>query len=63
MPYKSAAQQRWAHTAAGMSALGGPGKVHEWDESTKRQRGGYSALPEHVRTAVQRVRAKRKGKR
>lgn len=35
MPYKSQAQERWAHTEAGMKALGGPEKVAEWDAATK----------------------------
>lgn len=48
MPYKSEAQQAWAHTPSGMKALGGADKVHEWDEATKRQPGGFSALPKRV---------------
>lgn len=47
MPYKSRAQQRWAHTPAGEKALGGPAKVHEWDQVSK---GHYGSLPEHVST-------------
>jgi hypothetical protein len=43
MPYKSKAQERWAHTPAGEKALGGKNKVHEWDESSKGKR-----LPEHT---------------
>lgn len=43
MPYKSDAERRWAHTAAGEKALGGPAKVAEWDEASK----GMS-LPERV---------------
>lgn len=35
MPYKSQAQERWAHTKAGLSALGGKAKVAEWDAATK----------------------------
>jgi hypothetical protein len=35
MPYESDAQRRWAHTASGEKALGGPAKVHEWDEASK----------------------------
>ena len=35
MPYQSIAQERWAHTANGMKALGGPDKVAEWDSSSK----------------------------
>ena len=35
MPFKSDAQRRWAHTPQGEKALGGPGKVAEWDQSSK----------------------------
>lgn len=35
MPFKSDAQRRWAHTKAGTSALGGAGKVAEWDQASK----------------------------
>ncbi len=35
MPFKSLAQERWAHTPNGTSALGGPGKIKEWDSATK----------------------------
>lgn len=35
MPYKSQAQERWAHTPAGLKALGGAGKVKEWDSASK----------------------------
>lgn len=45
MPFKSRAQQRWAHTIQGEKALGGPAKVHEWDEATK---GHFGSLPQHV---------------
>lgn len=31
MPYKSEAQRKWAHTPAGIKALGGKKKVKEWD--------------------------------
>lgn len=34
-PYKSKAQQGWAHTPAGKKALGGEVVVHEWDEASK----------------------------
>lgn len=43
MPYKSDAQRKWAHTMAGLKALGGKDKVAEWDSASK----GLS-LPEHV---------------
>ena len=35
MPYKSLAQERWAHTSEGEKALGGSYKVAEWDEASK----------------------------
>lgn len=35
MPYKSLAQERWAHTKAGLKALGGKKKVAEWDKASK----------------------------
>ena len=35
MPYKSKAQERWAHTKAGTKALGGKSKVSEWDSASK----------------------------
>jgi hypothetical protein len=35
MPYKSIAQERWAHTPNGEKALGGPSKVAEWDSASK----------------------------
>jgi hypothetical protein len=35
MPYRSKAQQRWAHTPAGTKALGGKEAVKEWDRETK----------------------------
>jgi hypothetical protein len=35
MPYKSQAQRKWAHTKKGMKALGGNGKVAEWDDMSK----------------------------
>jgi len=43
MPYKSKKQQGWAHTPAGVKALGGKKKVAEWDKASK----GLS-LPEKV---------------
>ena len=45
MPFSSVAQQRWAHTPAGVAALGGVGKVAEWDQATAHQPGGFKALP------------------
>lgn len=44
MPFKSRAQQAWAHTKEGMAALGGKENVSEWDQATKG-----SKLPEHVK--------------
>lgn len=41
MPFQSQAQNRWAHSAAGTRALGGPSKVKEWEKATD-----YSGLPE-----------------
>lgn len=35
MPYKSDQQRKWAHTKAGMKALGGAEKVAEWDAASK----------------------------
>jgi hypothetical protein len=43
MPFKSDAQNAWAHTPAGTKALGGKKKVKEWERATD-----YSSLPEHV---------------
>ena len=44
MPYKSDLQRKWAHTQAGLKALGGPSKVKEWDSASK----GIS-LPERAK--------------
>lgn len=35
MPYSSDLQRKWAHTQAGMKALGGKEKVAEWDKESK----------------------------
>ena len=43
MPFRSKAQNAWAHTPAGEKALGGAAKVKEWEHATD-----YSKLPEHV---------------
>lgn len=43
MPFKSKAQNAWAHTAAGKKALGGAKKVKEWERSTD-----YDNLPERA---------------
>ncbi len=42
MPFLSKAQNAWGHTPAGEKALGGSGKVKEWEGATD-----YSKLPEH----------------
>lgn len=44
MPYKSLAQERWAHTMTGMKALGGKKKVSEWDKASKGMK-----LPKRVK--------------
>lgn len=44
MPYKSTAQERWAHTPNGVRALGGAKKVAEWDAASKGKK-----LPTKVR--------------
>jgi hypothetical protein len=44
MPYASKAQERWAHSPEGVKALGGPGKVAEWDKATAGRK-----LPERAR--------------
>ncbi len=44
MPYKSKAQEKWAHTPSGVQALGGLKKVKEWDKESKGKK-----LPEHVK--------------
>jgi len=43
-PYRSLAQERWAHSAAGMKALGGKRKVAEWDRASKGKK-----LPKRVK--------------
>lgn len=35
MPFLSDKQRRWAHTPAGIKALGGKAKVSEWDAASK----------------------------
>ena len=44
MPYKSIKQERWAHTPAGIKALGGKENVEEWDKASKGKK-----LPKKVR--------------
>lgn len=43
MPYKSKAQEAWAHTPEGEKALGGKDKVAEWDSASKG-----AALPDRI---------------
>lgn len=43
MPFKSQAQNRWAHTSAGKRALGGSAKLKEWEKSTD-----FSKLPKKL---------------
>lgn len=43
MPLKSQAQRRWAHSPAGLEALGGEKKVEEWESDTPAK------LPERVK--------------
>lgn len=50
MPYRSKAQQRWAHTAAGTKALGGKAKVAEWDAATN-----FKGLPQRAGGHMNRV--------
>lgn len=47
MPYKSEQQRKWAHTEKGMSALGGPAKVAEWDKESKGK-----SLPKKVKLKI-----------
>jgi hypothetical protein len=50
MPYKSIQQERWAHTASGLKALGGKAKVHEWDQASKGKK-----LPRRVKKTKHKV--------
>lgn len=54
MPYKSRRQERWAHTAAGEEALGGPAKVAEWDQASKGKK-----LPETARKVARKLKKAR----
>lgn len=47
MPYVSDQQRKWAHTSAGMKALGGAAKVAEWDAASKGK-----SLPKKVKIKV-----------
>jgi hypothetical protein len=46
-PYVSEAQRRWAHTPAGMKALGGKKTVEHWDKESKGK-----DLPEKIEKAL-----------
>ena len=57
MPYRSKAQEAWAHTAAGTRALGGASKVAEWDKASKGMRlpkriGPKSKVRNHLKEAL-----------
>jgi hypothetical protein len=56
MPYKSKAQERWAHTPQGEEALGGPAKVKEWDRATKGRK-----LPERKEPMAKKEEKKEEG--
>jgi len=43
MPFKSKAQNAWAHTSEGEEKLGGKEAVKEWESETN-----YSTLPDKV---------------
>lgn len=51
MPFKSKSQQRAMHAKANAGKIP-QSTVHEFDEATKAQPGGFGALPEHVGAAV-----------
>lgn len=55
MPYTSLAQERWAHTKEGEEALGGPEKVHEWDQASKGLKLPERAKPEKKKTRIRRT--------
>jgi hypothetical protein len=64
MPYVSDRQRRWAHTPSGTKALGGPGKVAEWDAATKgRKLPAKKSRREVIKMAMRDVAAKAKAKR
>lgn len=52
MPYKSKAQERWAHTKEGIKALGGKAKVAEWDAATKGKK-----LVEKVKSKMSKIKS------
>ena len=55
MPYVSNQQRKWAHTQAGLKALGGAEKVAEWDKASKGM-----DLPEHAPKKKVKLRIKKK---
>ncbi len=54
MPYKSDAQRKWAHTRAGLTALGGEAQVEEWDRASRGRK-----LPERAKPKAKPKRKKR----
>lgn len=54
MPYKSDAQRRWAHTASGIKALGGLGKIAEWDSASKGMALPARKMPKPPKTKSKR---------
>ena len=64
MPYVSDSQRRWAHTPAGMKALGGPAKVAEWDAATKgRKLPERKSRREAIKAAMSEVAARARNQR
>lgn len=60
MPFKSDAQRRWAHTADGIAALGGPAKVAEWDAASKGMKLPAKVGAKRVRSVAPNVAPKPK---
>jgi hypothetical protein len=60
MPYKSMAQERWAHTPAGTKALGGAAGVAEWDSASKGMKLPDKLNARQAATIVARRRRKKK---
>jgi hypothetical protein len=62
IPFKSKAQQKLLESLASKGKFG-KGNIKEWETSTKKQPGGFEALPEHVKPKKEnRKRTKVKGK-
>jgi len=63
MPYRSKSQQKKFHAMEERGEISAV-EVHKWDEATKRQPGGFGALPERVKAkkGANRKRTKVKGK-